>query len=249
MDEHDNHDDHPRDEAARRHHGHQPERRQRGVYHYHRQRGWQPHPHGHAARRRLEERPSTVGETGGVGLESVPTHQYQHRVSARHLALPRGTAPLVERGTIATYDPVGGTAMVRLAGAPARLVGPVRVTACAPRDLAVAGSACLVVLLDPYNPADGVVAALWPAPGAASVKLTQAGVAAIGVGGGSAASVAVSFPTPYAAPPVVVATPADPARPASVGDITASGFTLTVRAVSATTGTGTVAAQWLACGV
>ena len=243
------HDDHNHD-AAQRRHGHQPGRRQHGVYHYHRQRGWQPHPHGHAARRRAAERPRVVDETvAGAGQAPAPVHQHQHRVSARHVALPRGTAPLVERGTVATYDPASGAAMVRLAGAPARLIGPARVTGCAPRDLTVAGASCLVVLLDPHNPADAVVVALWPPSGApGSVKLTQAGVAEVPVGGGDTASVTVLFPTPYAAPPVVVATPADPAWAASVGDITPRGFTLTMRAIAAAT-TGTVAAQWLACGV
>jgi len=240
------HDDHDHSHADERHHGHQAGRRHHGVYHYQRQRGWQPHPHEYTARQRAAERPPPAVEPV-AGVEWAPVHPYQQHVSARRLGLPRGTAPLVETGTVATYDPVGGTAMVRLEGAPTRLIGPARVTACAPRDLTIAGASCLVVLLDPHNPADAVVAALWPPPGVASgARLTQAGVASIGVAGASAASVAVPFPTPYGGTPVVVATSTDAAWAATVGGMTPGGFTLTVSA--ATPATGTVAVEWLACG-
>lgn len=185
--------------------------------------------------------------------EHAPAHQRQHRASARHLMSPRGMAPLVERGVVAAYDPVGGTAMVRLMGAPARLIGPARVTACAPRDLAIVGASCLVALLDPHNSADAVVAALWPAEGGvAGTKLTRAGVAEVGVVGAGASEgyATVRFPAPYAATPVVVATSMDPAWAATVAGVTPGGFTLVVRPSSpATTGTGPVSAQWIACGV
>jgi len=181
-----------------------------------------------------------------AGVEQAPVHPYRQHVSARRVALPRGTAPLVEVGTIATYDPVGGTAMVRLEGALTRLIGPARVTACAPRDLTVTGASCLVVLLDPHNPADAVVAALWPPGVASSAQLTQAGVASIGIAGVSAASVAVPFPSPYARTPVVVATSTDAAWAATVSDITATGFTLTVTASAPAT--ETIMVEWLACG-
>jgi len=216
------------------------------VYHYQRQRGWQPHPHEYTARQRAAERPPGAVEPV-AGVERAPVHPYQQYVSARRLALPRGTSPLIEAGTVATYDPGGGTAMVRLAGAPARLIGPARVTACAPRDLAIAGASCLVVLLDPHNPADAVVVALWPPPGvAAGARLTQAGVASIGIVGARTASVAVPFPNPYAGTPVVVATSTDAAWAATVGGVTAAGFTLTVS--TAAPATGTVMVEWLACG-
>ena len=244
---HNNQDDqHNHPEALDRHYGPHSVRRRQGVYHYQRQRGWQPHPHEYTARQRAAERPPGAAESM-TGVAPTPVHPYQPQASARRMALPRGTAPLVEAGTIATYDPVSGTAMVRLEGAPTRLIGPARVTACAPRDLTIAGASCLVVLLDPHNPADGVVAALWPPPGVASgAQLTQAGVADVGIAGASAANVAVSFPTPYAGTPVVVATSTDAAWAATVGDITTAGFTLTVSA--AATATATVAVEWLACG-
>jgi len=233
-------------ETADRHHGHQAGRRHHGVYHYQRRGGWQPHPHEYTARQRAAERPPGAVDLV-AGVERAPVHPYRQQVSARRVALPRGTAPLVEAGTVATYDPVGGTAMVRLEGAPSRLIGPARVTACAPRDLTITGASCLVVLLDPHNPADAVVAALWPPPGVASdARLTQAGVASIGIAGVSAASVAVPFPSPYAGTPVVVATSTDTEWAATVGDITPSSFTLTVSA--STPATGTVAVEWLACG-
>lgn len=249
MHNHDEHDDRSHPEALSRHHGHPAGRRQRGLYHQHRHRGWQPHPHEHAARRRAEERVPVAVE-GGTGLEAArtPLHHHQHRVSARHMALPRGTLPVAEAGTVASYDAASGTAMVRMAGAPARLIGPARVTACAPRDFLIAGAACLVVLLDPHNPADAVVAALWPEAGASGgAKLTQAGVVTVDVAGASVARVAVACATPYAAAPVVVATSTDSAWTAAVGEITAAGFTLTVSAGAPAT--GTVAVQWMACGV
>jgi len=216
-----NHDaNHDHPAADDRHHGHRAEERHQGVSHRRRRREWQPHPHDDAA---------------------------------RHLMSPRGTAPLVERGAVAAYDPAGGTAMVRLMGAPARLIGPTRVTACAPRDLAIVGASCLVALLDPHNPADAVVAALWPAEGGvAGAKLTRAGVVEVGVTGAGAGEgyATVRFPAPYAATPVVVATSTDPAWAATVAGVTPGGFTLVVRPSSpATTGTGPVSAQWMACGV
>jgi len=241
------HDDHDHSQADERHHGHQAGRRHQGVYHYQRHQGWQPHPHEYTARQRAAERPPGAVELV-AGVERAPVHPYRQHVSARRVALPRGTAPLVEAGTVATYDPVSGTAMVRLEGAPTRLIGPARVTACAPRDLMITGASCLVILLDPHNPADAVVAALWPPPGVPSgARLTQAGVASIGIAGASAASVAVPFPSPYAGTPVVVATSTDAAWAATVSDITATGFTLTVSASAPAT--ETVAVEWLACGV
>ena len=233
-------------ETAHRHHVPETGRRHQGVYHYQRHRGWQPHPHEYTARQRAVERPPEAVELV-AGVERSPVHPYRQQVSARRVALPRGTTPLVEAGTVATYDPVGGTAMVRLEGAPTRLIGPARVTACAPRDLMITGASCLVVLLDPHNPADAVVAALWPPPGVPSgARLTQAGVASIAIAGASAASVAVPFPSPYAGTPVVVATSTDAAWASTVSDITATGFTLTVTASAPAT--ETIMVEWLACG-
>lgn len=250
MNEEHYHYEHDRPRALERHHGPAPERRQRGVYHLHRQRGWHPHPHTDAARRRVEERALPEGETVAVVGEQVPAapaHYHQAHTSARHLTLPRGAAPLVEAGSIASYDAASGTALVRLAGAPARLIGPARVTACAPRDLALVGASCLTVLLDRHNPGDAVVVAVWPVAGvAAGAKLTQAGAVDLAVADESTASTTVTFAAPYAMPPIVVATSTDPAWTATVGDLTTAGFTLTIRAASALTGTVTV--QWIACG-
>jgi len=178
-----------------------------------------------------------------------PIRMSTRRDSARWSVRQRrsSSTPLVEAGTVATYDPVSGTAMVRLEGAPTRLIGPARVTACAPRDLMITGASCLVILLDPHNPADAVVAALWPPPGVPSgARLMQAGVASIGIAGASAASVAVPFPSPYAGTPVVVATSTDTEWAATVDGVTPAGFMLTVSA--STPSTGTVAVEWLACG-
>ncbi len=234
------------------------EPRHRGVYHLHRHEGWHPHPHRHAARRLV-----TVGEREGAVTADgtatatagrTPLHHHQHRVSARHRHATRRATPLTEVGQVASYDPVSGTALVRLAGAPSRTVGPIALTAGVPRDAMVMGASCLVVLLDEHNPSDGVVAAIWASPAALATpggatlgaKLTQAGVASVGVAGASAATLAVPFPSPYIGTPVVVATAADPAWAATVAGITANGFTLTVHASGQVTATVTV--QWLACG-
>ncbi len=252
------------DEAVaveQRRHGAAAEPRHRGVYHPHRHEGWHPHPHRHAARRRLELVGGHEGTTTADGAEvgpaagRAPLHHHQHRVSARHGHATRRATPLTEVGQVASYDAVSGTALVRLAGAPSRTVGPIALTAGVPRDALVVGASCLVVLLDEHNPSDGVVAAVWASPTALAMpggatlgaKLTQAGVASVGVAGASAASLAVPFPSPYIGTPVVVATAADPAWAATVAGITASGFTLTVRTSGQVA--ATVAVQWLACGL
>ncbi len=253
----------PHDEDAvaveQRRHGALAEPRHRGVYHPHRHEGWHPHPHRHAARR-LEmvgghEGGVTADGTGAGTAGRAPLHHHQRRVSARHGHATRRATPLTEVGQVALYDAVSGTALVRLAGAPSRTVGPIALTAGVPRDALVVGASCLVVLLDEHNPSDGVVAAVWASPAALATpggatlgaKLTQAGVASVGVAGASAATLAVPFPSPYIGTPVVVATAVDPTWAATVAGITASGFTLTVRASGEAT--ATVTAQWLACGV
>jgi hypothetical protein len=227
-------------QALERYRGQATGRRHQGIYHYQRQTGRQPHPHRHAARKRATEHPQVQGRTG---QNRTPLHQHQHVVSERHRTPARHAAPALEIGQIATYDPASGTAMVQLLGSPTRLVGPIPVTACAPRDLTLAGASCLVALLDAHNPRDGVIAALWPGTG---TKLTQVGVASIAIAGASTGSVAVAFPSAYAAPPAVVATATDPAWTAAVSGITATGYTLTIRA--AAPATANVAVNWIACG-
>lgn len=240
-----------RPRALARHHGHAAEPRHHGIYHYHRRMGWHPHPHRHAARRRLET-PARAGP-GALTLSPAPTqaplHHHQHTSSDRHLPHARRAAPATEVGQIAAYDAASGTATVQLLGSPTRLVGPIPLTACAPRDLTLVGASCLVLLLDAHNPRDGVVVAVWPAAGLPSgAKLTQAGVASLGVAGVATASMTVSFPAPaaYAGAPVVVATTTDAAWAASVTGITTGGFTLTIHA--AAPATGTVLVEWMACG-
>lgn len=227
-------------QALERYRGQATGRRHHGIYHYQRQMGRHPHPHRHAARKRTEEHPQAQGRTG---QSRTPLHQHQHVVSERHRTPVRHASSTLEIGQIATYDPASGTAMVQLLGSPTRLVGPIPVTAGAPRDLILAGASCLVALLDAHNPRDGVVAALWPATG---VKVTHVGVASIGIAGASTGSVGVAFPSAYTGPPAVVATATDPAWTAAVSGITATGYTLTIRA--AAPATATVVVNWIACG-
>jgi len=183
-----------------------------------------------------------------VWAPPAPLHHHQHQPSARHVPGPRGAQTVTELGQIAAYDTGSGTAMVRMRGAPARLLGPTRVTACTPRDLTLVGASCLVVLLDQHNPADGVVVAVWPAAdGQTDARLTQAGVAEVGVAGTTEASLVAPFPRAYMGAPIVVATASDPAWAATVTGATATGFTLTIR--SGAPATGTVAVSWIACGV
>ena len=224
--------------------GSRTEPRHRGVYHYHRQRDWHPHPHQHAARQRLVVKPNVLPSAPAT---PAPLHHHQHTVSSRRIGHARQAVPSTELGLISTYDPVGMTAMVQVLGSPIRLIGPVPMTACAPRDLTLAGALCLVVLLDANNPRDGVVVAVWPAAGGSlGAKLTQVGVAAVAIAGASQASVTVSYPTAYAGVPGVIATSTDPAWAATVAGVTASGFTLTVHAATAMT--ATVSVEWMACG-
>jgi hypothetical protein len=246
MSQHDDGQERRRPRALERLHGPAAHPRRHGVYQHHRRNGWHPHPHQHAARHRLAEHPPAAPATAPT--VPVPAQQYQHAVSGRHATASRQAAASSELGQIVSYDPATNTASVLLLGSLTRIVGPVPVTACAPRDLALAGASCLVVLLDAHNPRDGVVVAVWPASGGpSSSRLTQAGVAVIGVTASSSGSATVAFPTAYAAAPVVVATSGDPAWTASIGAITAAGATLTIRA--ATPLTASVPVQWMANGL
>lgn len=231
--------------ALERHHGHAAEPRHRGVYQWHRQTGLHPQPHSYTARKLAQERPRTPG--AGNPVVPAPLHHHQHAVSSRHLAHPRRSAPATELGQIIGYDPSSGTATVQLLGSTTQVVGPLTMTSCAPRDLVLVGASCLVVLLDAHNPRDGVVVAVWPASGTPSgARLTQAGTSSLSVVAASTASLAVAFPTAYTGAPVVVATSTDPSWAATVAGITASGFTVTIRA--AAPATTTVAVEWMASG-
>jgi hypothetical protein len=235
-----------RPRALERLHGPASHPRRHGVYQHHRQNGWHPHPHQHAARHRLAEHPPAAASAAPP--VPVPAQQYQHVASGRHATVPRQAAASSELGQIVSYDPATNTASVLLLGSLTRLVGPVPVTACAPRDLTLAGASCLVVLLDVHNPRDGVIVAVWPTVGGPSgSRLTQAGVVVIGVTAASSGSAAVAFPTAYAAAPVVVATSSDQAWTATVSAITSGGATLTIRA--ATPLTASVPVQWMANGL
>jgi hypothetical protein len=235
-----------RPRALERLHGPATHPRRHGAYQHHRSNGWHPHPHQHVARHRLAEHPPAA--PGAAQTAPLPAQQYQHAVSGRHATASRQAAAGSELGQIVSYDPATNTANVLLLGSLTRIVGPVPVTACAPRDFSLAGASCLVVLLDVHNPRDGVVVAVWPASGGPSgSRLTQAGVAVIAVTAATSGSTVVAFPTVYAAAPVVVATSSDPAWTASVGVITAGGATLTIRA--ATPLTASVPVQWMANGL
>lgn len=155
-------------------------------------------------------------------------------------------------GTIASYDDATGTALVTPTGSPDRLVGPLAVTAGLPRDAEIVGAACLVVELDPYNPADGVAAAVWGTSGGAGgptlgAALTQAGRATAAIpAGATGTTVAVVFARPYAVPPVVVASANDARWTAAVTATTPSGCTLSV--TGAASSGDTIEVCWIAVG-
>ncbi len=169
-------------------------------------------------------------------------------------ATPPGSAAVnAFIGTIVSYDEAAGTALATLTGSPDRFVGPLAVTAGLPRDARVVGATCLVVEIDPYNPADGVVAALWgtgdgaggPTLGAA---LTQAGRAAAAIpAGATGTAVTVVFARPYAVAPVVVASTDSPGWTAAVTATTPAGCTLSVSGGASGDG-ATVAVSWIAVG-
>jgi len=174
--------------------------------------------------------------------------------SPRTLA-PAGAAGVgVSIGTIAFYDEATGTALAVLIGSPDRLVGPLAVTACLPRDAKIVGAACLVVEIDPYNPADGVVAALWGTGGGAgdptlNAALTQAGrETATILAGATGAAVAVVFARPYTVAPVVVASTSLLGWTAAITATTQGGCTLSVSGGTSGGAGVTMEVSWIAVG-
>jgi len=143
-----------------------------------------------------------------------------------------------------------GTATVQLQGTVIRTVGSLPVTQGLPTDLVVVGAQCLVALLDPTNPGDAVVVAIW---NAAPARLTQGEsqtvAVAAGLGGGFAH---VAFPRGYVTLHAVVATSEDTSWYAVVKGRVATGFDLYVQnGVSGVAGAGgaSIVCDWLASGV
>ncbi len=187
------------------------------------------------------------GSPGHAGGTSAGQHARAAHPARQRRPTARVAAGLIELGVVQAYDAASNRAWVALRGTINRLVGPLPVADGAPT-AAIVGAACLVVALDAHNPTDGVVAAVWPAMGpAVAGPATQSGVATIGIAGASQASAVVTFPRAYGWPPIVVATSTDPAWTATVSAVTATGYTLTLRA--AALGTATIGAAWIASGV
>ncbi len=159
----------------------------------------------------------------------------------------------MELGRISSYNAATNLAMVRLITGTAE-IGPMPVTACAPRDMNLVGAACLIVLRGPTDTAGGVIAAVWPWPGVSAPlpvssmggKTYATGVAGVPVSASTSGSVAVALPSGFNAAPVVVATADDTRFYAVVSGITASSFTLAVVAQSALS--ATVPVNWIAVG-
>lgn len=93
--------------------------------------------------------PTSAGHHGGARTRS-----------RTHLPARAGVQK-IEAGLVASYDAGARTAMVRLLGAQANLIGPLPVGSSAPSGGPAVGARCLVVLLDEANPADGVLLATY----------------------------------------------------------------------------------------
>lgn len=144
--------------------------------------------------------------------------------SRLHLAARAGVQ-LIEVGTIAAYDAASNTAMVRLLGTQANLIGPLPLAGGLAPSQAVPGANCLVVLLDLSNPADAAIVALYDAP---PQLWTQAGSATLVLGSYQSAQ-AVSFPVAFGTGTrAVAATSRHPDFLAAVSGETSAGFVLTV---------------------
>lgn len=184
----------------------------------------------------MREPHSVALDTTGVqhphqrGLQRVGSGTVRRMVqpgdSQSRLAL-RARAGLqeIEVGTIAAYDAATNTALVRLVGTQANLIGPLPLTQGLSPALAVAGASCLVVLLDTANPADAAIVALYNAP--PGVWL-QAGSVEIPLTGYQAAQ-SVVLPAPFASSiAAVMSCSRDPAFVATVSGENVGGFVLTV---------------------
>jgi hypothetical protein len=159
----------------------------------------------------------------------------------------------IEIGRIASYDVPSNMAMISLISS-TRLLGPMPVTGCVPRDMTLAGAACLAVLRNPDTPDSGVIVAVWPWPGLSAPapvsslggKIIACGVTNVGVVASTIGSITVTLPAIFAGPPVVVATTEDTHFYAVVSGILAGSFLLNV--VAQSNWTTTVPVNWIAVG-
>jgi hypothetical protein len=170
------------------------------------------HPH-HAAVHR------SAGNTSSRRVVQAGDHRSRLTLRAR------AGLQQIEVGTIAAYDAGTNTALVRLVGAQANLIGPLPLTQGLSPALAVAGASCLVVLLDTANPTDAAIVALYNGPPGV---WTQAGNATVTLTGYQAAQ-SVTFPLPFSTGVVAVTgCSRDPAFTATVSGEGIGGFVLTV---------------------
>jgi hypothetical protein len=173
-----------------------------------------PHPHHTAVHRAAS---STTRRT-------VQPGDHRSRLTLR----ARAGLQEIEVGTIAAYDAATNTALVRLVGAQANLIGPLPLTQGLSPALAVAGASCLVVLLDTANPADAAIVALYNAPPGIWV---QAGSVALPLTGYQAAQ-SVVFPLAFTGSVLAVTgCSRDPAFVATVSGEDTGGFVLTLTRV------------------
>ncbi len=190
-------------------------------------------------------RHSQSGGAGGTGA-GVRTGSHSSGHSGPSVDLALGVVLAYTAPTAAAY----GTATVQLQGAVIRTVGNLPVTQGLPTDLLVVGAQCLVALLDPTNPGDAVVVAVW---NAAPARLTQGESQTVAVAAGLGSGFAhVTFPRGYATLHAVVATSEDTSWYAVVKNRTASGFDLYVQnGVSGVAGGGgaSIVCDWLSSGV
>lgn len=97
----------------------------------------------------------------GPGSSTAAAHHGATRARSRTQLPARTGARKIEVGVAASYDTGSHTAMVRLLGAQANLIGPLPVGSSVPPGGPALGARCLVVLLDEANPADGVLLATF----------------------------------------------------------------------------------------
>ena len=112
----------------------------------------------------VQARHRPLGSHPAVHQPEAGTTSAQHgatRARSRTQLPARAGVQKVEAGLVASYDAGTRTALVRLLGAQANLIGPVPVASFVPSGGPAVGARCLVVLLDEANPADGVLLATF----------------------------------------------------------------------------------------
>lgn len=189
---------------------------------------------------------SQSGGAGGTGTGVRTGHGHSSGQSGLGVDLALGVVLAYTAPTAGAQ----GTATVQLQGAVIRTVGNLPVTQGLPTDLLVVGAQCLVALLDPTNPGDAVVVAVW---NAAPARLTQGESQTVAVAAGFGSGFAhVTFPRAYATLHAVVATSEDTLWYAVVKGRVATGFDLYVQnGVSGVAGAGgvSIVCDWLSSGV